>query len=76
MSAIGIGQPVAVLDRYRERRNVRRAAAYAVALLTVAGVLSELGRARDLLEGGIRLAAAMLPPDGDQEDDPDVERDR
>jgi hypothetical protein len=51
------------LDSYRERRNVRRAAAAAVSVATIALVVGHLRDAWGMLESGIRLAGDLLPDD-------------
>jgi hypothetical protein len=54
------------LSRYRERRSVRRAAAYAVALWGAASLVLALWSARDRFDVAIRRAAELLPDDVDE----------
>jgi hypothetical protein len=49
------------LNGYRQRRSVRRAAAYVVALWGAASLVLALWSARDGFERSIRRAAELLP---------------
>jgi hypothetical protein len=57
---------VADLNSYRQRRSVRRAAAYAVALWGAASLVLALWSARERFEDCIRHAAELLPDDVDE----------